>query len=326
MTRTVLVAGPPLAAEAQAFAQEQGVRCEAMEAYSDTATIARRCAELQPDALIVRMGKITEEIIDASKALRVIVKHGVGYDNIDLEAANRRGIPVLIARGTNAQSVAELAFALMFSVARSTPWLDARTRSGHWDKAQHTGIELMGKSLGVVGLGSIGLALARMVAPLNIKVRIFDPYLKGEVGLADAEVVDDLHELIRRSDIVSLHCPLTEATRNLIGAKELELLGPRGILINTARGGLIDEGALFEALATHRIAGAGLDTFAQEPPPKDSPLWTLPNLVATPHVGANTHESRARVGVRTLELALEVLEGKLSDPGSVVNAQALATA
>lgn len=309
-----------------AFAEQRNVRCVSMEAYADVDAIGGLCAELQPDGLIVRMGKINEAIIGASKQLRAIVKHGVGYDNIDLDAATRRGIPVLIARGTNAQSVAELAFALMFSVARSTPWLDARTRSGHWDKAQHTGIELMGKTLGVVGLGSIGAILARLVAPLDIKVRIYDPFLKGDTGVPGAQVVDSLETLMRDSDIVSLHCPLTPATRNLIGEKELNLLGPRGILINTARGGLIDEAALAQALGAGRIAGAGLDTFTQEPPPTDSPLWALPNLVATPHVGANTHEARARVGVRAIELVLEVMDGRLSDPGSLVNPVPVAAA
>lgn len=326
MSRTILVAGPPLAAEARAFADARGVTLFAMEAYADTAAIAARCAELQPDALIVRMGKIDEAVIAASSKLHAIVKHGVGYDGIDIEAATRRGVPVLIARGTNAQSVAELAFALMFSVARSTPWLDARTRSGHWDKATHTGIELMGKTLGVVGLGSIGQVLARLVAPLNMRVQIYDPFLKGDPGVHGAIVVDSLHDLLRDSDVVSLHCPLTPATRNLIGAAELGLIGPRGILINTARGGLIDEAALLEALKDGVIAGAGLDTFAQEPPARDNPLFALPNLVATPHVGANTHESRARVGVRAIELALEVLEGRLSDPASLVNPVTVAAA
>ena len=326
MSHIILVAGPPLAAEARAFAETRGVTLFAMEAYADTAAIAARCTELQPDALIVRMGKIDEAVIAASSKLRAIVKHGVGYDGIDVEAATRRGVPVLIARGTNAQSVAELAFALMFSVARSTPWLNARTCSGHWDKATHTGIELMGKALGVVGLGSIGQILAGLVAPLNMSVRIYDPFLKGDPGVPGAIVVDNLHDLLDASDVVSLHCPLTPATRNLIGAAELALIGARGILINTARGGLVDEAALVEALKDGAIAGAGLDTFAQEPPSKDSPLFALPNLVATPHVGANTHEARARVGVRAIELALEVLEGKLSDPASLINPVTVAAA
>jgi D-3-phosphoglycerate dehydrogenase len=319
MIKMILVVGPPLAPKAMALAERRGVRVRTTDADAGAARIAE--AASKADALIVRWGKITEAVIAASPALRVIVKHGVGYDNIDLEAAVRRGIPVLVSRG-NAQSVAELAFALMFGVARSTAYLDARVRAGCWDKAGYEGMELSGKTLGIVGLGAIGRRLAEMTAPLRMPVRIYSPSLAQDPGLPGAVVVPDLDALLRESDVVSLHCPLTPMTRNLIGARQLDLIGPRGILINTARGGLVDERALAAALTDGRISGAGLDCFEQEPPAKDSPLWSAPNLAVTPHAGGNTSESRERVGLRAVELVLGILEGGAPDAGAIVNAAA----
>jgi D-3-phosphoglycerate dehydrogenase len=247
-------------------------------------------------------------------------------DNIDLEAAARRGIPVTIALGANAQSVAEHALALMLSVARSTPWLDQRMRQGHWDKASHTGIELSGKSLGIVGAGSIGRILIGLVAPFRMTVRVYDPYMPTGLDLPGAERVDTLDALLEASDIISLHCPATPQTSRMIGAPQFERMRPGTILINTARGELIDTDALVAALAAGRIAGVGLDTFSPEPPPADSPLFRLPNLVVTPHVGANTHEAKDRVGVLVMRQVLDCLDGLPPDPRAIVNRHLLAPA
>jgi D-3-phosphoglycerate dehydrogenase len=192
-------------------------------------------------------------------------------------------------------------------------------RDGHWDKTEANGIELFGKTLGLIGLGSIGSILMDLVAPLRIKVKVFDPYLKQLPERDHVEREQDFNRLLAESDIISLHCPLTESNHNLIGAAQLELMRPGSILINTARGELIDTQALVQALSERKIAGAGLDTFNPEPPPADSPLWGLPTLVATPHVGANTSEARDRVGVVALRQILDIWAGQPLDPRCVVN-------
>ncbi|MCJ7959171.1 MAG: hydroxyacid dehydrogenase [Pseudomonas sp.] len=319
MTRTILLTGPELAADAMNLAASQGVRVIPTIPYISAEELETIIRTEQPDAIIVRQGQLTRAMIDASSKLKSIAKHGVGYNTIDIQAAAERGIPVSIAAGANAQSVAEHAFALMFSVARQTALLDARMRDGHWDKSSANGIELFGKTLGLVGLGSIGSILMDLVAPLNMKVKVYDPYLKQLPQRDHVEREDDFDRLLTQSDIISLHCPLTDSNHNLIGAAQLERMRPASILINTARGELIDTQALVEALSARRIAGAGLDTFNPEPPPSDSPLWGLPTLVATPHVGANTSEARDRVGLVALQQIFDVWAGTPLDPRCVVN-------
>jgi D-3-phosphoglycerate dehydrogenase len=319
MTRTLLLTGPELTAEAMAYAASQGVRVIPTTPYAPADELTAIIAGEQPDAIIVRQGKLTREMIDASARLTIIAKHGVGYDTIDIAAAAERSIPVTIALGANAQSVAEHAFALMFSVARQTALLDARMRDGHWDKATSVGMELSGKTLGLVGLGSIGRILMELVAPLRMTVKVYDPYLK-ELPLApNVHLEHDFDALVAQSDIISLHCPLTEQNRNLFGEAQFNRMRPGSILINTARGELIDTNALVEALSSHKIAGAGMDTFNPEPPPADSPLWGLPTLVATPHVGANTFEARDRVGLLAVQQIVNFWNGTAPDSRAVVN-------
>ncbi|MBA1191271.1 MAG: 3-phosphoglycerate dehydrogenase [Pseudomonas sp.] len=319
MSRTLLLTGPALADEAMALAAEHGIRVVPTTPYLPADALEAIIRAEQPDAIVVRQGALTRAMIEASDALRVIAKHGVGYNTIDLQAAADRGIPVTIAVGANAQSVAELAFALMFSVARQTAHLDARVRQGHWDKASANGIELAGKTLGLVGLGSIGSLLMDLVAPLRMQVKVFDPYLQQLPERPHVQRETDIDRLLADSDIISLHCPLTDTNHHLIGAAQFDRMRPGAILINTARGELVDTQALVTALETRRIAGAGLDTFSPEPPPADSPLWRLPNLVATPHVGANTTESRDRVGLVAVRQVLDAWAGTALDPRCVVN-------
>jgi len=319
MSRTILLTGPELAAEAMNLAAEHGVRIIPTTPYLPEQELEAIIRAEQPDAIVVRQGNLTRAMINASAKLQVIAKHGVGYNTIDIQAAADRAIPVSIAVGANAQSVAEHAFALMFSVARQTALLDSRMRDGHWDKASANGIELSGKTLGLVGLGSIGGILMDLVAPLRMKVKVFDPYLKQLPERAHVEREEDFDRLLAESDIISLHCPLTDTNRNLIGAAQFERMRPGAILINTARGELVDTNALVQALSERRIAGAGLDTFNPEPPPADSPLWGLPTLVATPHVGANTSEARDRVGMVALKQIMDVWAGNALDSRCVVN-------
>ncbi|MBX8489281.1 hydroxyacid dehydrogenase [Pseudomonas cichorii] len=319
MTRTILLTGPELAADAMNLAASQGIRVIPTTPYLPAEELEAIIRAEQPDAIIVRQGQLTRAMIEASPRLKVIAKHGVGYNTIDIQAAAALGVPVSIAVGANAQSVAEHAFALMFSVARQTALLDARMRDGHWDKSSANGIELSGKTLGLVGLGSIGSILMDLVAPLQMKVKVYDPYLQQLPERAHVSREEDFDRLLAESDVISLHCPLTDANYNLIGAAQFQRMRPGCILINTARGELIDTQALVDALSERKIAGAGLDTFNPEPPPADSPLWGLPTLVATPHVGANTSEARDRVALVALRQVIDVWEGTPLDPRCVVN-------
>ncbi|RMR50615.1 Phosphoglycerate dehydrogenase [Pseudomonas cichorii] len=319
MTRTILLTGPELASDAMNLAASQGIRVIPTTPYLPAEELEAIIRAEQPDAIIVRQGQLTRAMIEASTRLKAIAKHGVGYNTIDIQAAAAQGVSVSVAVGANAQSVAEHAFALMFSVARQTALLDARMRDGHWDKSSANGIELFGKTLGLVGLGSIGSILMDLVAPLQMNVKVYDPYLQQLPERAHVTREEDFDRLLAESDIISLHCPLTDANYNLIGAEQFQRMRPGCILINTARGELIDTQALIDALSERKIAGAGLDTFNPEPPPADSPLWGLPTLVATPHVGANTSEARARVGLVALRQILDVWEGTPLDPRCVVN-------
>jgi D-3-phosphoglycerate dehydrogenase len=319
MNRKILLTGPALALDAMNFANGLDIQIIPTPPYMPAEELTAIIRKEQPDAIVVRQGKLTKEMVEASSNLKAIAKHGVGYDTIDIKAAAELNIPVTIAVGANAQSVAEHAFALMFSVARQTAHQDARVRAGHWDKATANGIELFGKTLGLIGLGSIGGILMDLVAPLQMKVKVYDPYLKTLPERAHVEREHDFDTLIETSDIISLHCPLTEQNRNLFSSAQFNRMRPGSILINTARGELIDTPALVEALKTRRIAGAGLDTFNPEPPPADSDLWSLPNLVATPHVGANTTEARDRVGLLAVQQIVNIWEGTAIDPRCVVN-------
>ncbi|MCI3944693.1 3-phosphoglycerate dehydrogenase [Pseudomonas syringae] len=323
MNRKILLTGPELAADAMAYAASQGITIIPTTPYMPAEALTAKIRDEQPHAIIVRQGKLTRDMIQASSNLKIIAKHGVGYDTIDIQAAADSNVPVTIALGANAQSVAEHAFALMFSVARQTAALDARMRAGHWDKATANGVELFGKTLGLVGLGSIGSILMDLVAPLRMNVKVFDPYLKT---LPDRDYVareTDFNRLLATSDVISLHCPLTDENGNLFGREQFERMRPTSILINTARGELVDTAALVEALKTGQILGAGLDTFNPEPPSADSPLWSLGNLVATPHVGANTTDSRDRVGLLAVQQIVMAWEGGHLDPRCIVNRRLL---
>ncbi|GAB7529960.1 hydroxyacid dehydrogenase [Pseudomonas sp. 3A(2025)] len=318
MTRTIVLTGPALTADAMNHAAAKGIRVIPTTPYAADELLDVIRTE-QPDAIIVRQGQLTREMIEASANLSIIAKHGVGYDSIDIQAAAACGVPVTIALGANAQSVAEHAFALLFSVARQTALLDARLRDGHWDKATANGVELYGKTLGLVGLGSIGGILMDLVAPLGIKVKVFDPYLAQMPERAHVERGYDFDRLLADSDIISLHCPLTDANRQLFSTAQFARMRPGSILINTARGELVDTEALIEALSERHIGGAGLDTFSPEPLPADSALLGLPNVVMTPHVGANTTEARDRVGLLALQQIIGLWEGRAPEPRSVVN-------
>ncbi|MGL1835112.1 hydroxyacid dehydrogenase [Rhodocyclaceae bacterium SMB388] len=269
------------------------------------AALAELCRNEQPVAIMVRYGTISESVISASSRLKVIAKHGVGTDNIDRVAAERLGIPVTAALGSNSQAVAEHTLGLMFACARMTSWLDARTRAGHWDKDNYAGIELAGATLGLIGVGSIGRRVAQVALALGMSVLVFDPYAPPE-SLPDGVSMVELDALLTHADVVSLHCPLTPDTRNLLNTERLSRLRDQAIVINTARAGLIDETALLAQLHSKRLHAA-LDCFKDEPLQAASPWLTAPNTVLTPHIGGTTTKAFRQMGVMAAESILAVV-------------------
>jgi D-3-phosphoglycerate dehydrogenase len=285
--------------------------------------LLRTLSEFPFDAVISRTLPLTAQAIEACRTLRVICKHGVGVNNIDVGAAGARGIPVYITPGANAQSVAELAVGLMIAAARRLSWLDTEVRQGRWSRFQG-GIQLSGRTLGIVGFGNIGQRVARAALGLGMRVVAFDPVAAGEQLVVGVELVDSLDKLLTLADAVTLHVPLTPETGGLIGARELALLRPGAILINTARSPIVDEDALIAALGAGHLRAAGLDLTNDGPLPPGHPLVSLHNVVLTPHVGGSTDDALAAVALHAADNVLAVLSGELPDRALCVNPEVLA--
>ena len=273
------------------------------------------------DALIVRSEtKVTAPVLEAGKRLRVVGRAGVGVDNIDLGAATKHGILVVNAPRGNIVAAAEHTVALLFALARWVPQADASLRRGEWSRSKFTGVEIRGKTLGVVGLGNVGSEVAKRAHGLEMDVIAYDPVVSVErAELFNVELVA-LDDLLKRADFMTIHVPLVEANRGLIGARELALMKPSARLVNTSRGGIVDEAALYQALKAQHPAAAALDVFEKEPP-GENPLFTLPNLIATPHIGASTVEAQASVAFDVAEEVAAVLAGGI--PRYAVNAPSL---
>ena len=259
------------------------------------------------DGIIVGLDPMPARVLRECRGLKAISKYGVGLDNIDLLTAKELGIAVRAAVGSNNISVAELTIALMFEAARRVSVQSAKVKAGKWERT--LGVELTGKHLGLVGGGQIGQEVAVRARGLRMEVSIYDPYLNDTQFLADHDIrrVDSLPTLLSEADVVSLHAPLNSQTRHLLSATTLELLQPSAIIINTARGELIDEQALYAALYAKRIAFAAADVFSCEPPPPHAPLLGLDNFILTPHAGAYTAEANERMAVLSAENLIAML-------------------
>lgn len=318
-TAKVVILGKPLAAKAMELAASAGLTVVASNAYLRGQELVEFIADHQPDGVIVRLGEMTAAAMSCAPNLRIIAKHGVGYDTIDIQAAAERGVVVTVATGANAISVAEQAFALILAVARGVAYLDARMRAGHWDKPHFLGAELHGKTLGIIGCGAVGRHLARIGEGFGMDIVVFDPVQLERSGHPGRKAVT-IDALIRQSDIVSLSCPLTAETRNMIGRAQLESFKQGAILINTARGGLVDLAALADALKSGPIGGAGLDTFPFEPPELEAELLALPNVVFSPHIGASTVEAGERVGMMAMSQVIAALTDRELDPSCIITA------
>ncbi|MBI4297345.1 MAG: phosphoglycerate dehydrogenase [Chloroflexi bacterium] len=262
------------------------------------------------DALVVRSEtKVTAEVIEAGQRLQVIGRAGVGVDNIDVEAASRRGIIVVNAPEGNTISAAEHALALLLAVARHIPQAYQQLQKGIWRRQEHMGVEVRGKVLGIVGLGRVGSEVAKRARGMEMKLLVYDPYVSAEqASRLGAEVVS-LEDLVRRSDFITIHTTLTSTTHGLIGARELSLAKPTAYIINAARGGIVDEAALRQAVDQGRLAGAAVDVFTQEPA-TENPLFGSDKIIVTPHLGASTAEAQTNVAVDTAEQVLAVLRGQ----------------
>ncbi|HSH92216.1 MAG TPA: NAD(P)-dependent oxidoreductase [Ramlibacter sp.] len=300
----VLVTAADLAAEALALLADYEVVYAGKTPTEED--IVELCRKHDPVGIIVRYSKVGAAAIAAAPSLRVISKHGSGTDTIDKVAAAACGVDVRAAVGANAAAVAEQALALMMACAKSIPTLDARMREGHWDKATHKSLELNGRTVGLIGLGAIGLRFARMAAALGMKVLGFDPYAKE---LPEFVQGADLETLWREADVISLHCPLTEDNRNLLDAGTLAKCKRGVIVVNTARGGLIDESALLAAVRNGQVRAAGLDSFSVEPMVPGHPFQSDPRLILSPHIGGVTSDAYVNMGVAAARNVRSVVEG-----------------
>ncbi|WP_328461692.1 phosphoglycerate dehydrogenase [Actinoplanes sp. NBC_00393] len=302
MTAVVLVTEELAPAALDLLAEDHEVR-----QVDGTDRPALLAALAEADAVIVRSAtRIDAEALASAPRLRVVARAGVGLDNVDLPAATARGVLVVNAPTSNIVSAAEQAVALLLAVARHTATASATLKAGAWRRSAFTGVEVQGKTVGVVGLGRIGVLFAQRMAAFGVRLIAYDPYVQparaGQLGVQ----LMSLDDLLKESDFISVHLPRTPETLGLIGARELALVKPTVRIVNAARGGLVDEAALAEALAEGRVAGAGLDVFEAEPI-TSSPLFGFDNVVVTPHLGASTAEAQDKAGMavtRSVQLAL----------------------
>lgn len=260
------------------------------------------------DAVVIRSGtKLTAEVLAAAKKLKAVARAGVGVDNVDVEAASAHGVVVMNTPGGNTISTAEHTLALLLALARNVPQAQASLKGGAWDRKSFVGTELLGKTLGVVGLGRVGFEVAKRARAFEMRVLGYDPYLhRDDAAKFGIEICPELDELVRQSDYITVHTPLNDATRGLIGVRELGMAKPGVRVINCARGGIVDEKALAAAIRSGKVAGAAVDVYEEEPP-ADRSLIDLPQVVCTPHLGASTEEAQVTVAVAAAEQLVDAL-------------------
>ena len=299
----VVMTAPRLAPRAVSVLERAGCAVHFTPPYPSAAEVARLVAKLQADAVLARQGPVDEAVMLASRRLRIVARHGVGVDNVDLEAAARSGVIVTRAPGSNTQAVAEHTLAVLLAMLKDLRPLAEHVASGNWRDAATQVRDAAGLRLGLVGFGAIGRAVARLAEAFGMEVRAYDP------AASTGPLAPSLSALLAESEAVSLHCPLTLATRHLIGRAEIAAMPPGGFLVNTARGGLIDEAALLEALDAGHLAGAALDVTEREPPDPASPLRSHPRVILTPHVAGVTPASLDRMGTVAAECIAAVLTG-----------------
>ena len=272
----------------------------------------------QVDAIIVRTGAVTEEVIKASDRLRLIVKHGIGVDNIDLTAATKLSVPVINVPDAIADSVAEMTVAMIFALAKHLCRLDRSMHDGAWDKSL-IGISVAGQTLGIIGFGRIARGVTSLVSSLSIRVMAYDKYVSADSFLEGVRYTESLPELLKAADTVVVLCPKTPETMGLIGAEEFRIMKETAYLINTARGGIVDEAALLDALNNGEIAGAALDTFDHEPLPTGSGLRSCEKVILTPHVAASSKAALKQTGLTCVDVMSRFFDGQPLDMSNLIN-------
>ena len=295
--------------------RKHGLEVEVTGSLDERALIARLG---EYEGLIVRSAtKVTRAAIAAGTRLEVIGRAGAGVDTIDVDAATERGIIVMNTPGGNTTAVAEHTLALLLALARRVAVADATLKAGKWEKNRLQGVELLGKTLGILGLGRIGGEVARRALGFRMQVLAYDPYLDDKTVAERGATKVELDELLRRADFVSINCPLDDGSRGMIGARQFGLMQKHAYFITTARGLIHDEKALEEALRSKAIAGAGLDVWSKEPPEMDHPLLQYDNVIASPHTAGVTREARANMGQYAAEQLVMILDGKR--PPRIIN-------
>ena len=259
------------------------------------------------DGCIAGLDPYTAKVIESAKCLKVISRYGVGVDQVDLLAARANNVVVCNTPGANSQAVADLTFGLMLCLARKLPLLDRKTREGEWPRSN--GIELHGKTIGILGLGAVGKAVAKRASGFSMKVLTYDPYINIEYARANGIISTDFDTVTREADFLSLHMPLTDETKREISLDVMKTMKKGVIIVNTARGGLIDEEAAYELLVSGHLGGLGLDVYDEEPP-KKTPLFKLENVVLTPHTAAHTAEATANMAEMSVRNLIDVLSGR----------------
>ena len=263
------------------------------------------------DALIVRSAtKVTKDIIDAGLKLKVIGRAGVGLDNVDLEAATQKGIIVMNTPAGNTVSTAEHTISMVLALSRNIPQAYSSTKKGEWKRTKFMGVEVYGKMFGIIGFGRIGREVAKRALSFGMKLLVYDPFLSREITEAQGVEAVELKELLQKSDYITVHTPLTEETTHMLSTEEFSLMKQDVRIINCARGGIIDEAALIQAIKEGKVAGAAIDVFEKEPLSADSELLKLDNIITTPHLGASTEEAQVNVAIEVAEIVRDALLGK----------------
>jgi D-3-phosphoglycerate dehydrogenase len=323
MSHRVYITGPGIAPVAQRHLETNGCVVQDGNQRDSHVELLERVKRFRPDAIIVRTGLLSADVMDAAPALRIVCKHGVGVDNIDVGAATARGIPVMYTPDTNYASVAEHTVALLLALLRRVPALDRRVRDGVFEKAGYDGAELGTKTVGIVGFGRVGRRVAALLAPFGAGLLVHDPEAALETPPSVVRV-ERLEDLLAAVDVVTLHCPLTDETRGLIDAAAIARMRPGVYLVNTSRGGVVREDDLLEALQSGRVAGAALDVFEREPPDLDAPLFALENVIATPHVAGVSDATLPAMGMAAARHVLAALNGEELESRAVLNPEVLA--
>lgn len=314
----VLVTAPTVSGQTQQLLRDAGIDIAYMDNPVTEAALLSALERRETHAILLRgPAPLTSTVLAAAKYLRIISKYGAGIDSVDMASATARGIAVMVAGGANASAVAEHALALMLCLSREVPRFDRELRRGIWKNQAYVVRDFSCRTVGIVGYGQIGRRTAQLAHACGASLVI---YSRSRAAVPPGmEWESDLDRLLRRVDILSLHCPLTPQTRGMIGEMQLRQMKPDALIINTARGKLIDEDALIAALSTGRLAGAGLDTFAMEPPDPHNPLFALPNVICTPHIAAATTDAAVRMSAIASNSIISYLRGEIYDMANFMN-------